>query len=174
MTPVGNETVDRAQRAVASASALFREGLVPECHEYMLKALSELMQAWTPAPVEGDAEQPSATEQALRALEQARYRRSDRLRAALVAAQTSTAGAAGFPGNVDWLWAEIERLNAFTVRHFKTPAARKRQYLKLRIAAALALLVSLVFAQRLWGRTHAQASTGFSDEHLAKHAIDGL
>ncbi|HEY0466733.1 MAG TPA: hypothetical protein VGC79_21145 [Polyangiaceae bacterium] len=178
MNPVATESVARAQRAVASARALFREGLVPECHEYMLKALSALIEAWQPAPAEGDSEQGSKTEQALRALEQALYRRPERLRAAIAAAEKSppknAAKAADFSRDSEWLWAEIERLNAFSVRYFRPAAESKRRRIKLGIALGLVAIVALVFQYRLWGRVHATASAVYGDEHLTKHALDGL
>lgn len=171
VNPVINEPVARAQRAIASARALFHDGLVPECHEYMLKALSALVEAWLPAaPAADDAERTSETAQAVRALEQARYRHPERLRSALAAAQKS----ADFPHDAAWLWAEIERLNRFTVRHFKPAAVRKRQRIQLGIALGLSLCVILIFQWRLWGRPHAHASAVYSREHSASAALDGL
>ena len=142
VNPGVNDTLGRAQRAIASARALFRDGLVPECQEYMLKALRALVEAWLPAaPAEADPERPSNTELALRALEQARYRRPERLRAALAVAEKSAAGSAANPADFasdsEWLWTEIDRLNRFTVEHFKSPAARKRQRIQRGIALGL-------------------------------------
>ncbi len=179
MNPVGNEAAGRAQRAIAGARALFREGLVPESHASMLLAQRALVEAWLPiATGESASAAASETEQALLALEQAHYPQPDRLRAALSAAETSSTSnaptAASFPHDVEWLWTEIERLSRFTVRHFTPAAVRKRRRIQLGIALGLLLIVCLVFLQRLWGRPYAHASGVISDAHLASNALDGL
>jgi len=174
-----HEALDHAQRAIASARSLFRDGLVPECHEYMLKAQSALLQAWVPAAADGNGSdhQPD-TEQALQALERARYQHPERLRAALTAAQKSASGDISAPVNpgqdAESVWSELERLNRFSVRHFRSPAERNRLRLQLGIAAGLVLLAVAVFYVRLWGRPYAHASAVISDEHLAALALDGL
>ncbi|MEI9951940.1 MAG: hypothetical protein WDO74_23895 [Pseudomonadota bacterium] len=179
MNPVGNEAAGRAQRAIAGARALFREGLIPESHESMLLAQRALVDAWLPAiPGESASAPASETEQALLALEQAHYPHLDRLRAALSATEKPAASDArkpiNFPHDVEWLWTEIERLNRFTVRHFTPAAVRKRRRIQLGIALGLVLILSLVFVQRLWGRPYAHASGVISEAHLASNALDGL
>jgi len=144
----------------------------------MLSALSALIDAWSPVSNgESEAEPAARTEQALLALEQARYRHLDRLRAALAEAQKSTPGDTAktrAANDAEWLWTEIERLNQFTVQHFTPAAMRKRARIKLGIALGVVLLLGVVFLVRLWGRPHAHASGVISDEHLAAHALDGL
>ncbi|HYQ00893.1 MAG TPA: hypothetical protein VER96_19625 [Polyangiaceae bacterium] len=177
MNASGSEALGQAQRAIVSARSLFREGLVPECHEYMLKAQDALIQAWLPETSDG-SEPLSHTEQALKALEQARYRHPDRLRAALTAAQKSAAGDASGPVNLgrdpEPVWDELERLNRFSVRHFRSAAERKQLRIKLGIAGGLVLLACFAFFMRLWGRPYAHASAVISDQHLASLALDGL
>lgn len=179
MSPASSEALGQAQRAIASARALFRDGLVPESHQYMLKAQHALVQAWaSEATSDSGAEQSSDTEQALQALERARYRHPERLRAALAAAEKSAAGDASAPVNLgqdaESVWSELERLNRFSVRHFRSAAERKRLRINLAIGLGAALLVCLAFYSRLWGRPYVHASGVISDEHLAKFAIDGL
>jgi hypothetical protein len=125
----GREALGQAQRAIASARSLFRDGLVPECHEYMLKAQSALIQAWVPTAATDDgSEQAPDTEQALQALERAHYRHPDRLRAALAAVRKSATGDASAAVNLgqdaESVWSELERLSRFSTQHFRSPAER--------------------------------------------------
>ena len=180
MNASGSEALGQAQRAIDSARSLFREGLIPECHQYMLKARDALIQAWLPQAngADGSDEQSSDTEQALKALERAHYRHPDRLRAALTAAQKSAAGDATAAVNLgqdpEPIWNELERLNRFSARHFMSAKERKLLRIKLGVAGGLVLLAGLVLAGRLWGRPYAHASAVIEDDHLASRAVDGL
>jgi len=177
VSAASQEALGQAERAIASARSLFRDGLVPECHQYMLKAQQALVEAWAPM-ANGDGEQASDTERALHALERARYRHPERLRAALAAAQKSAAGDISGPVNLghdaESVWTELERWNRFSVRHFRSPAERRRVRIKFGIALGLVLLVVLVFYARLWGRPYAHASAVITDEHLASAVLDGM
>lgn len=177
MNTVENEVLASALRAIASARALYREGQVPESHEYLSKALQLLVRAWLPAS-ESDSDPTSASEAALQELQKAGYRRPERLRAALAATRAPAAGSASgaedFPRDTEWLWAEVERVHRFSVRHFRPVAERKRRRLKLGIALGLGLVVALVFVLRLWGRPYAHASASFSNAYRPAHALDGL
>ena len=180
----------KARRALASSRALFREGLIPECHGQMLVAQHALIDAWRegepaleqsslPSVAEATAVD-SATdpqEQALAALARAGYRHLARLRAALAASANASAtsqptGLA--PCEPQLVWAEVERLSRFTVRRFTPTEVRVRTRRRWAAAAALAGLFAVVFVLRLRARPHAHASQEYSDEHAATNATDGM
>jgi hypothetical protein len=171
------DSVKRAQRSIDSARALFREGLVPECHDYMASALRVLLEAWgglAPAVEHASFEPARAQEQALAELERAGYRHTDRLRAAVATTAEPSSSAALLPPNVDWIWAEVERLARFSTRRAMMPRARKLARWRRGVVSALVLAFALLLAIRLWGRPHARASGVFSEVHPAAKAIDGL
>lgn len=171
------DSVRRAQRSIDGARALFREGLVPECHEYMVSALRVLLEAWGsvgPPAEQANLEPVRAQEQALAELARAGYRHTDRLRAALAATAEPSSSAASLPANVDWIWVEVERLARLSARRAMTPRARKLAWWRRGLVSALVLGLALLVAMRLWGRPHVRASAVISEAHPAANAIDGL
>jgi hypothetical protein len=171
--------VARAQLCIDRGLSLFRDGFLPECHEYMVKALRLQLGAWGSAERNADSgqsEPQAAQEQALLVLERAGYRRVDRLRAAVRADElTSSDTLAHTPSaDFDWIWAEVERLTRFSAGHALTPRARKlRRIRRSSLAGALVILVLLIGC-RLWGRPRAEASAIHSEPHSAENAVDGL
>ena len=159
MTLPSLELVKRARRSLDAARALFRDGMIAECHQYMMSALELLVEAWG-----GSATAPSE-------LERLRYRRVERLRAVLDA---PLAVALSDARGVDWIWAEIERLASFSVRRARTPRERRVRRWGAGIGAALVVVIALVFAVRLWGRPRVRASGFISVSNSADMAYDGL
>jgi len=172
-------SVARAQLCIDRGLSLFRDGFLPECHEYIVKALRLQLDAWgsvESTAESGQGEPQAAREQALLVLERAGYRRIDRLRAALLADEpTSSNTLAPTPSaDFDWIWAEVERLTRFSADHALTPRARKlRRFRRSLLSGALVILVLLIGC-RLWGRPRAEASAIHSEPHSAKNAVDGL
>ena len=171
------DSVHRAHRLIDCASALFREGLVPECHGYMVSALNLLLDAWanvSPAPEPAVLEPVGAAERALTALERAGYRQTARVRAAVTATAVPASLGAAPQGDVEWIWAEVERLARFSARRAMTPRVRKLARWRLGFASSLVLLLALLLSLRLWGRPRVGASADFSAAHPASYALDGL
>jgi hypothetical protein len=176
MTATFADSVQRARRAIDCASALFREGLVPECHEYMVSALNLLLEGWAsvaPAPESAELE-PAGAERALTALERAGYRQAARLRAAVTSTAAPASLAAAPRCDVEWIWAEVERLASFSARRAMTPHARKVARRRVALASSLVLLLAVLLCLRLWGRSRVSASSEFSAAHPASNAVDGL
>ena len=170
-------SVERAQRSIDSGRALFREGLVSECHGYMINALGTIMDAWAgldSAAESENLEPAAAREQALAALSRIGYRRLDLLRRALA---LTPAGASSVPesvGDVDWLWAEVERLARVSARRAMTPRAQKMARWRWSVGVGSVLVVALLLMMSLWGRPRVQASGVLSAANPAANAIDGL
>ena len=167
----------RARRLIDCASALFREGLVPECHGYMVSALNLLLGTWanvTPAPEPAELEPVGAAERALTALERAGYRQAARVRTAVTATAVPASPGVAPQGDIEWIWAEVERLARFSARRAMMPRARKLARWRLGFASSLLLLLALLLSLRLWGRPRVSASAEFSAAHPASYALDGL
>ncbi|HEY5373475.1 MAG TPA: hypothetical protein VIK01_07295 [Polyangiaceae bacterium] len=172
-------TVERSQMCIERGLSLFRDGFLPECHEFMIKALRLQLDAWgglesVAGPEQG--EPPGAQEQGFVVLERAGYRRIDRLRAAARADEpASSIGLAHTPApDFDWIWAEVERLTRFSTSKALTPRARtRRRWRRSLLVAALGFL-ALLICYRLWGRPRAQASAIHSEPYPANNAVDGL
>ena len=169
--------VKRAQRSIDGGRALFREGLVSECHGYMINALDLMIAAWASPDSEGEGqnlEPAAARERALAALSRVGYRRLDVLRRALA---ITPAGASSVPenvGDVDWLWAEVERLARVSARRAMTPRAQKIARWRWGVAVGATLVVALLFMMSLWGRPRVHASGVISAANPASNVIDGL
>jgi hypothetical protein len=172
------DSVHRAQRSIDGARALFREGLPAECHVFMGRALHLFLEGWASVgSLESENADPGHTrERGLAALERAGYRRTARLRAALILAErswTDTLAAAPLR-DAEWVWAEVEQLARRSARQALSERARKLGRLRIALLSGLALLVVLAISSRLWGRPHARASSIYSVPHAAANAIDGL
>ncbi|MEO7036681.1 MAG: hypothetical protein ABI548_22225 [Polyangiaceae bacterium] len=175
-----NAALNQARRASASGRALFREGLIPECHSHMVTAQHALIEAWRerePRVAESAESATDPQEQALAALARAGYRRLSRLRAALAA--TADLNRASLPVDAasldpQLIWAEVERLTRFSERSFTPPQVRWRTRWRWAAAAVLAGLIALLFVERLRARPHAHASAEYSDDYAAVNTTDGL
>jgi hypothetical protein len=172
-------------RAVESARALWRAGLVPECHAHMTAALRTLVEGWAPVesaetPASDSAPAPTREERALAALERAGYHRVDRLRSALEA--TAGVGPPAKETSTDAVprsdfepaWAEVERLSDFTWRHSMSAATKKKRRVVLVGALGIALVVMAIVGVRLWIRPRVVASAVLGWEFPASYATDGL
>jgi hypothetical protein len=168
-----------AQRALAAGEALWRGGLVPEAHAAMASTLRATLRAWAAANV---PEEPSGAEtrsdQTLAALAAAGYRDVDRLRAALAATggadATTAPPAPRAEADVEWIWAEVERLLRFVSRRLRSARARKRARIRGGAVAGAAILLALVLGVRMWGRPRVRASDRFGPEYPASYAVDGI
>jgi hypothetical protein len=165
-----------ARHAFAACEALFRSGLTPECHPYMLRALHASLAAWSepvsPPPSDEPSTPPepttkSAEDTALTALAAARYPDLDRLRKALELT------AATMPTDFEWVWAEAERLYGFSARRLAPESTRRRRRVGFAVLLGLGGVVAIVLAFRLWGRARITASATFSTDFAAPMAIDG-
>lgn len=200
------ESIAQAQRAIESARALFREGILVECHAYLALALRSLLDVWAPsdsapsdgaampsdgapsdgaatpsddaATPSGDAATPSERrEQALLALERAKYRHIVRLTAAYRAVAAEAPGAARAAAalgerDFDWIWPEVDRLNRFTRRRFAT--AEVRRHFRIRLALVLVPIVLVAIAVLSLQRTRPKvlASASFGDPYPPEQAVD--
>jgi hypothetical protein len=156
------QAIKEARRALDCGRALYREGLVPECHPWFIQALAILLDGWVPQDGGEPADRDAA---ALAALERAGYPRVERLRAVLVARPGQS--------DADVAWGEIERLCRFTAWRLDPPFKRPQVRLLAAVAAGAALVLMAVVAWRLWGRTFATASAAYSSHHAAANAVDG-
>ncbi len=167
--------VAESRRAVVAARALWREGLIPECHAYMASGLRTMIKAWEPADSDQD-DAASRREQALAALKRAGYRGDiGRLRAAVAAAAIEAQPAD--PAKLEWIWAEAERLSAFTIRRLTPPAARKRARIRAAVLAGIVVVAAVLVMMRLWGRpggARVSASAEYSPGYPASFAADGI
>lgn len=173
-------SVERARGYIDCARSLFRDGFLSEAHEYMVKSLQVQLLAWGSLPDvaagSGDSEPTAVQDRAMAALERSGYRKLERLRAAAAAVE-STAPAPvvrARSSDLDWVWAEVERLTRVSVRQARTPRARKLQRLRRGAFAAVVFVLALLICVRLWGRPRAQASAFYSESYAATNAIDGL
>ncbi len=186
MNEPGADAVSRARRAIATAGALWREGLVPEAHAQMATALRLALEPWArrggqdgSSAVAG-APAASDEERAFAALAGAGFRDLDRLREALSStagvSNQATAGSAAPspPADFEWIWAEAERLSRFGARRLATPAERRRRLLRLAVAGGLGLVVLIVMVVRVWVRPHVTVSGMFSRDFPASYAVDGI
>ncbi len=181
MNLISAESVKRARRCIDSAQALFRDGLLPECHEYWVKALGLLLEAWAgtgnaPRDDGGPLSARALQGEALQALERASYPHRDRLRAALVAMGLPEAAIAGpeLPRDFDSIWVQIERLANFSAGYALTPSARKQRRVRQSIAGISLLLIGLFLGLRIWGRPRALASATLRDAYAAANVVDGM
>jgi hypothetical protein len=191
MTLALPEAILQSRRALDSARALWREGLVPECHAYMVAALRTMLKAWVPVQArEASLRVETATlepeeQQALAELARAGYRRVELLRTALAATAVVTTPAAlppqavslpsfELPPDFEAIWAEAERLARFTVRRLTPPAARKKRRLILGAGLCLVLVFAGVIMGRLWHRPRASTSAVFGSDFPAAYAVDGI
>jgi len=191
----------RAERAMASSRALWREGLMPEAEAALADALRVLVDLWaarapdaevaasegmqdtaavtTAVSPETRLRAPAAQHAALAALTAARYRSVERFERAVRAVDAAPSDAGTTPRGTlspkfETIAAEAERLYAFTRRKLAPPLSPRAQRLRLGLALAAALTVALVLAYRLWGRPLVRASAVYSRDHAAANAIDGL
>lgn len=182
MSLLGVDAVARARRAIATAGALWREGLVPEAHAQMASALRLALEPWAgQAVASAEAGTPVPDEErALAALAAAGFRDLDRLREALSSTAgvsnqaTAGSGAPSPPADFEWIWAEAERLSRFGARRLATPAERRRRLLRLAVAGGLGLVVLIVMVVRVWVRPHVTVSGMFSRDFPASYAVDGI
>lgn len=174
-----SEALMQARRHLRAAGALYREGLVPECHAEMRAALTSTLAAWTPndsapaarvaaAPPSAAIEDPALGELAKRGYDVAR------LRAALSIGADGLPDDRRMPARFEALWAEAERLVRFSTKALRAPPEIRRRRFLATGALVLALLVTLFVSFRLWGRVRARASATYSPEWPASYAVDGL
>jgi len=163
MSSALHDANQRAARAVEGARALFREGVLAEANAFMAQALHALLPAWA------ESEAQATPEAAYVALERARYPHTPRLRAAVLAVHGEHR-----PIDFEWTWAEVERLLLFSVRAAQSPRARKLRRMRWLAASAVALVLVLVVAFRLWGRPRVEASAVLWDQSPASNVIDGV
>jgi len=172
--------ITQARRELASSRALFREGLVSECHRHMLAAQRALLEAWCErrsAERASSSERATDQELALAALAGAGYRRLPRLRASLVASENVSEASLG--ADTAWrdlqpIWAEVERLSRFTMRYFTPPEERLRARRQRTVLAVLAAVVVVILVRQIRERPRAHSSLDYSDNHAAACVLDGL
>ena len=165
------EALDRAQRELRAASALWREGLLPECHAHMLAALNATLAGWRPPSADaGD----SAEDSALDALSKLGYPGVEELRTLLTAASRESISESGLPLGFEAYWTEVERLIRFSARRLLPEASRRRRRWLTGAAVALVVVGAVVVGERLWGRLRARASATHSPEAPAAYAVDGI
>jgi hypothetical protein len=175
-------SVEHYRRDALAARVLWREGLVSECHVFMVSALRALLEAWVPADANSTttSNEDHAREQAaLEALTAASYPDVARLRAALEAGSSETHPRDLRPRpleapDLDWIWTEAERLFRFTSRRLTGPPTRKRTLRRAGAVLGGALIALLLILALLWGRPTISASATYSSEHAATNAIDGI
>ncbi|MEI9953913.1 MAG: discoidin domain-containing protein [Pseudomonadota bacterium] len=175
------ESLVQAQLAIESARALFRSGILVECHAYLALALRSLLDAWASkdSPQADDATTPSERrEQALVTLERAKYRHIVRLSAAYRAvaseapreAHTAELGERDF----DWIWPEVDRLNRFSQRHFAPAETRRRLYIRLGLVLGPIALVAIMILSLQRSRPKVVASQTYGDPYPPEQAVDTL
>jgi len=183
MNETFSHSTERARGSVACGRALFRDGLLADCHESMVEALGLQLQAWSGLEAAFVAEsdvgasgQAATTERAFVALQRMSYPKIERLRsaAAAIVLPGAVTRARGDWAEYDWIWAEVERLTWFSARRALTPRALKLRRWARGVSAGLIGLLALFVSFRLWGRLRVQASTSYSEAYLAARAIDGL
>ena len=170
-----SDAIERAKRDVRAAGALFRSGLLPESHGYLMRALHAALDAWTAA--DGARAPDPSEEQALAALTKQGYRESERVRSILAAERATAATAAPeprLPSDFEETWAAIERLVSFSERQLRPDRIRRRRRRFAVSSAALALLLVTALGVRLWGRVRARASASISPEGRGAYAVDGI
>jgi hypothetical protein len=175
------QAMAQAQLAIESGRALFRDGILMECHAYLALALRSLLDAWATndGPQGDDASTADERrEQALQALERAKYRHIVRLTAAYRAvadeAPRAAHSAALGERDFDWIWPEVDRLQRFTVRHFAPAETRRRAYIRLAfVLVPIVLVASMVFGLKC-GRPEVVASLTYDGPFPAEQAVDGL
>jgi hypothetical protein len=166
-----DESVSAARRAVAAGGALFRDGLIAEAHAAVSLALERLLLAWS-RKTEAKTAEDTPAQSAFDALAAAGYPRLERLKAAH---ETATAPSSNDVSmDVEWVWAETERLLSFTARARKSPAERKRQRVLLAVAAGALVIVGLLTAFRIWVRPRVVASDAYGPGMPGSFAFDGL
>jgi len=175
------ESIARAQLAIESARALFREGIVVECHAYLALALRSLLDAWAPtdsAQADDAIAAGERREQALLALERAKYRHIVRLNAAYRAvvdeAPREAHSAVLSEREFDWVWPEVDRLNRFTVRHFAPDEARRRLYIRLALVLVPIVLVAVMVLSLQRARPKVVASASYDGPYPPEQAVDRL
>jgi hypothetical protein len=190
MTSAVEAALARANRAIASSRALWRDGLMPEAQASLASALRALLDAWAPPPADASSESAgvlagaeAASEPAignhaaaLDDLGRAGYRTLERLRrvAGSSAAMPADAPASSIGPEFELLAAEVERLYGFTRRR-RAPRLTERQRRVRLVAALVAVLVAaLVLVWRLWLRPTVTASAVYSWDHPASLATDGI
>jgi hypothetical protein len=172
LTTGTHESVNAARRAVAAGGALFRGGLIAEAHAAVTEALERLLLTWNPE-LETTPSEATPAQRAFDALAAARYPRLERLRAAHETA-TAALPSKDAPADVEWIWAETERLLRFTAHARKSPAERRRErVVRLAVMGAL-LIVGLSWAFRIWVRPRVAASEAIGPEVPGSYAFDGL
>lgn len=183
MNSASTTTTAEAQRSLAVAAALLREGLVPESRAAIMQALKLTLDAWRGTAPAASAEtdavvQLEADDRAFAALALAKYGHLGRLRDALAAGakanQTSSAPAGQSPPDLEWIWDEVEGVMRFTARHFRSESERKRARRRAIVGAAAIAVFVLVCAVRVWLLPHVSASATYSPEFGATAAFDGL
>jgi hypothetical protein len=153
----------RARCDFAAAEALFREGLVGQCHAFILAALYGSLAAWH-----------ADRNDALAALASANYPGIDRLRAiATTYTVPSSTANNHLPADFEAIWSEAERLFRFSKRKLVPAGMRRARRLRLGVIAALTLLLAVLVTERLWGRIRVRASGVLSTDFGAEFAIDG-
>jgi hypothetical protein len=159
MTSHAESSLKRATRAFDAARALFRAGLVAESHPFMVEALRAALDAW-----HKDGGEPDDAS-ALRALGDAGYPDVDQLRAGL------TAASGPMPADVEWLWAEAERLYVFSRKRLLRPNWKRKRWLALGLVTALGIVLAVSW--RTWGRMRIRASATLGTEYPASNVLDG-
>jgi len=186
MNELHSDAFTRTRRAIVSAGALWREGLVPEAHAYMASALRMALRPWVvegrekASPEPGQEQAATDEERALTALGRAGYRNVERLREALSAtagvAPDVTAESVAIPPPVDfeWIWAEAERLCRFGARRLATPLERKRMRTRTAFVGGIGILLLILVIVRVWVRPHVSASGVYSPDFPASYAVDDI
>ncbi|HEY0462565.1 MAG TPA: discoidin domain-containing protein [Polyangiaceae bacterium] len=177
------EALAQAQLAIESGRALFREGVVAECHAYMALALRSLLDAWalSDGAQEDSARTPSERrEQALSSLERAKYphivRLSGAYRAVLGEAPRAVrSGAMLGERDFEWIWPEVDRLHRFITR--RAAPAETRRRLRIRLALVLVpivLVLAMVFSLQRVPPAVLAASASYPGPYPPENAVDGL
>jgi len=176
------ESLARAELAIESGRALFREGILTECHAYMALALRALLDAWVPAhdaAADGATTPHEQREQALLTLARSKYRDMPRLTAAYHAVageapREARPAKALRERDFDCILREVDRLHQFTLRALAPAEARRRFRIRLALVIApIALVIAMILmAQRT--RPRVTASTSYADLYAPELAVDFL
>ncbi|HEY0465017.1 MAG TPA: hypothetical protein VGC79_12445 [Polyangiaceae bacterium] len=172
----------RAQLAIDSGRALFREGILAECHAYLALALRSLLDAWAPsdsAESEDAATQSERREQALLTLNRSKYRHIDRLSAAYRAVASEAPADAHSDAEVgerdfDWIWPEVDRLHRFTLRHLAPAETRRRLQVWLAVVLVPIVLFAGLFISLQLTRPKVVASQTYNGPYAPEQAVDRL
>ena len=155
--------------------------IVGECRAYLALALRSLLDAWaaSDSAQNDDATAPSERhEQALLALDRAKYPRIARLTAAYraivnEAPAVAHSAAALSERDLDWIGREVARLNRFSLHRFAPVETRRRFRNRLALVLVPSVLIAvMVFWLR--ARPKVVASASFADIYPPRQAVDRL